>query len=289
MALEEREQTVDDLLASGRSILRASDLDISSREAAMLLAAVLDVDEMRVRTRGETRVGPSDAARFLDLARRRAAGTPSAYLLGRREFYGREFLVDPRVLVPRPETEHLVEAVLALDLPADARLLDVGTGSGCIAVTLALELPEAQVVATDLSTDALDVARHNACRLNAAVRFLCADLTAPLRLDAFDVVASNPPYVAHEAAAGMSREVTEHEPHLALFAPTRGTSVLERLLDAATELRPGATLLLELGSDQGDWLRDAVAARPGLELQKLIHDLAGLARTGVVRRSVPRR
>lgn len=286
-------RTVDDLLARGRTILRApspgSDLDLDPREAIYLLAHVTGRSEARLRAFGEREVDPADAARYLDLVQRRAGGEPAAYLTGRREFYGRDFLVDPRVLVPRPETEHLVESVLELDLRAEPgrplRLLDVGTGSGCIAVTLALELTDgARIVATDLSADALDVARANALRLDADVRFVRADLTTALRLAAFDVVASNPPYVAHGARSTLSPEVTEHEPHLALFAPERGTAVLERLLAASRDLRPGAHLVLEIGHDQGEWLAERTRDLGHLELLHLLRDYGGRDRTAVLRR-----
>lgn len=259
-----------------------ADFGIDPREAAYLLAHVLEIGEVQVRAFGERPVDTERAERYLDLVRRRAAGEPAAYLTGRREFYGREYLVDPRVLVPRPETEHLVDAVLGLDLPREANLLDVGTGSGCIAVTLSLEA-STRVVATDLSLDALDVARLNARRLGADVRFVQADLASPVRLDAFDVVASNPPYVSPDAASGMSRQVTDHEPHLALFAPMHGTQVLERLLAAARAMRSGAWMVLEIGHDQGGWIESRAADEAHLELAELIRDYGGRTRTAVLR------
>lgn len=285
---ESQGTTVDDLLREGRSILRRGALDIDAREAASLLAFVLGTSEVQVRAFDERSVDADSASRYLDLVRRRATGEPSAYLAGRREFYGREFLVDPRVLVPRPETEHLVEAVLSLmpelDLERAERpsLLDVGTGSGCIAITLALEM-SARVVATDLSTDALHAARTNARQLGARVDFLRADLVSPLRLDAFDVVASNPPYVAQEELPRLSREVTEHEPHLALFAPDEGTAILERLLHGAEAMRSGAFLVLEIGHDQSDWIARRAELLDHLELVRLIRDYGDRPRTAVLR------
>ena len=257
-------------------------LEIDAREAASLLAHLLDTSEVRVRAFGERTVDAEPASRFLELVRRRAAGEPAAYLTGRREFYGREFLVDPRVLVPRPETEHLIEAVLALDLPEAPRLLDLGTGSGCIAVTLALEM-SSRVVATDLSADALDVASQNACRLGARVDFLRADLASPLRLDAFDVVGSNPPYVSRSELPNLSPEVTEHEPHLALFAPDEGTAILDRILRNAEAMRPGTFLVLEIGHDQGEWIEERATRLEHLEFVRLVRDYGGRPRTAVCR------
>lgn len=275
--------TIDDLLAEGRSIIRGNGAEVDPREAAYLLAQSLGVDEVRVRAFGEWTVSSECAARFRDLVRRRAAGEPAAYLTGRREFYGREFLVDPRVLVPRPETEHLIEAVLTLDLPGSSRILDIGTGSGCIAVTLALEL-ETRVVAGDLSLGALDVARANARRLGAGVAFVRADLDTALGLDGFDVVVSNPPYVSREVVANLSREVVDHEPHLALFAPDGGTRILERLLEATARMRAGAVMVLEIGHDQGVWMEERAAALDHhLTLERLIRDYGDRPRTAVLR------
>ncbi|MCG8461947.1 MAG: peptide chain release factor N(5)-glutamine methyltransferase [Holophagales bacterium] len=281
-----RGASIGALLAEGRSALAASPLSLPPREALLLLAHVLGLDEARLRARDRETVPPEAACRYRSLLDRRAAGEPAAYLLGRREFYGREFVVDRRVLVPRPETEHLIETVLALDLPPRARLLDVGTGSGCIAITLALELPDSTAVATDLSPGALAVASLNARRLGVEgrTRFLGADLTRPLELGGFDLLASNPPYVACEAANEMSPEVVEHEPHLALFAPGHGRSMLGALLDRAAGLRPGTPVVLELGFDQGEWIRTAPERRSHLRFERLVHDYAGHPRTAVLRR-----
>lgn len=209
-----------------------------------------------------------------------------AYLLGEREFYGRVFAVDRRVLIPRPETEHLVEAALGLDLPAAPRVLDVGSGSGAIAVTLALEIPAARVVASDVSLGALRVTRANAARHGVGRRVspVAADLAAALRLARFDLVVSNPPYVDPAAAAGLSPEVAGFEPPAALFAPGAGRAVIARLLAAAAALRPQTPLVIEIGYDQSEWLRTTVAEQPGLELRDFVRDYGGKLRTAVLRR-----
>lgn len=278
--------TIGDLLRQGRRALAAATgFEPSPREANLLLKHVLGLDEASLLARRDEAVAAGAAARFRQLLDRRLRGEPVAYLLGEREFYGRPFSVDPRVLIPRPETEHLVEAALALELPASPRLLDLGTGSGAIAVTLALEIPGARVVATDLSLPALQVLRSNVHRHGATGRVaaVLGDLGAAFRLDRFDLVVSNPPYV-DPRSADLSPEVRDFEPHLALFAPGSGRGVLERLLDEARALRPGIHLLVEIGYDQATWLRSAVAEGWHLELVEIVRDYGDIPRTAVLRR-----
>ncbi|HSM49917.1 MAG TPA: peptide chain release factor N(5)-glutamine methyltransferase, partial [Thermoanaerobaculia bacterium] len=216
----------------------------------------------------------------------RAAGEPVAYLLGEREFYGRPFSVDHRVLVPRPETELLVETALALPLPARPRLLDIGTGSGCLAVTLARELPEARVTATDRSSAALAVARRN-CRRHAVaerVRLVGADLAAGLAISRFDLVVTNPPYVDPGERDGLPATVRDFEPPEALFAPGHGLSVWLRLLDeVGPEMAPGAWLAGEIGQGQLPALAGAAESSP-LAFERAVDDLAGIPRVVILRR-----
>jgi release factor glutamine methyltransferase len=278
----ERSPTVAVLLDQARRRLAHAAVEPPSREAHLLLGHVLGRSEASLRARPEEPVADDLADRFRALVERRRRGEPVAYLFGEQEFYGRPFTVDPRVLIPRPETEHLVEAALALDLPAAPRILDVGTGSGCIAVTLALEIPGARLVATDVSLPALRVARSNAERHGAArVAMVRADLAAALQLERFDLVASNPPYVDPEDAA-TAADVREFEPWLALFAEDSGRGVLARLLGASGSLRPGVHLLLEIGYDQGEWLRASVPEH--LKLLDVVRDYGGIPRTAVLRR-----
>jgi release factor glutamine methyltransferase len=275
--------TIDRLLAEARPRLAATPFGAPPREAALLLARVLGLGEAQVLAHGERAVPAEAAARFRGLLERRLAGEPVAYLFEEREFYGRPFFVDRRVLIPRPETEHLVEEALATSLPPRPWLLDIGTGSGCLAVTLALEIPEARAVAVDLSPGALAVAARNARRLGAAGRVLPAgaDLTNGLDLSRFDLVVSNPPYVDRADAPAMSPEVCMFEPHMALFAPGSGDSVYARLLAECAGLRPGVRILLELGFGQLETVvRHAEAA--GLETVGSRHDYAGIPRVLVL-------
>jgi release factor glutamine methyltransferase len=181
------------------------------------------------------------------------------------------------VLIPRPETEHVVEAALALELPPEPWILDVGTGSGCLAVTLALEISGARGVATDLSAGALAVAADNARRLGATVSFLATDLTRGLDLARFDLAVSNPPYIDPQEAGTLSPEICKFEPHLALFPPGAGDLVLARLFAQCSGLRPGVRLLVEIGHDQLAPARRHAAAS-GFELAEIRHDYSGIPR-----------
>ena len=278
--------TISELLAEGRRRLAVAPFDVARREALLLLARVLGRGEASVLAHGEEEVPAAAAERFGALLERRLAGEPVAYLFGEREFYGRPFAVDRRVLVPRPETEHLIEAALALDLPPRPRVVDVGTGSGAIAVTLALELPGARLLATDISPGALAVARTNVGRHGVAgrVTLMGADLATALDLTRIDLVVSNPPYIGPAAAPSLSVEVTGFEPHVALFAPRGGRAVIERLLDEAAGLRAGRHLLMEIGHDQGDWLTAAAGEHKAWQLLDLVRDYATIPRVAVLRR-----
>lgn len=280
-------ETLGDLLGEGRTALSQASFAPARREAALLLSHILDLGEASVLARGEQEVAPDAAERFRALLERRLRGEPVAYLFGQREFFGRTFTVDHRVLVPRPETEHLIEAVLELNLPEAPRILDLGTGSGCIAVTLALEIPGAQVTATDISVGALAVLRANVRRhgVQRRVMAVAGDLMESLRLSSFDLVVSNPPYIDPGEAEGLSPEVRDFEPHLALFAPGHGASILERLVTAAASLGSGVKIVVEIGHDQEMSLRRMIASAPHLELVKLVRDYAGKPRTGVLLRS----
>jgi release factor glutamine methyltransferase len=287
--------TVGSLLAEAKALLAAAPFRPPPREAHLLLGRVLGLSEARLLARDAEAVAPAAERAFRALLGRRLAGEPVAYLVGEREFYGRPFRVDRRVLVPRPETEHLVEAALALErvgrVPPDARVLDVGTGSGAIAVTLALERPAWRVVGTDLSPAALALARDNARRLGARrLRLAAADLTAGLRLERFDLLVSNPPYIAREEVAALSPEVREFEPPGALIAPgggadagggAAGTGIASALLERATALPARAPLVLEIGRGQLEAVR-ALAARHGRSVERVVPDLAGIPRVVVL-------
>ncbi len=274
---------LDRLLAEGRARLAGAPFGPSTREAALLLGRVLGLGEAQILARSEVEVPVADARRFRALLERRATGEPIAYIVGEREFYGRPFRVDPRVLIPRPETEHLIEAALQLALPANPRILDVGTGSGCIGVTLALEVAGSTVVATDASPAALAVASGNAHghAVGGRLGLVASDLTTGLDLASFDLVVSNPPYIDPAVEPTLSIEVTAFEPRRALFAPAGPHSFLARLLSECAGLRAGTPMLLEIGHDQDRGLAE-LAAASAFALETIRSDLAGHLRTALL-------
>ncbi len=271
-----------DLLDAGQEHL-AGAVEQPRREAALLLGEVLRLSEAQLYARADDDVPEPAAVSYGQLIRRRADRIPVAYLLGRREFHGRSFAVDPRVLIPRPETEHLVEAALNC-IDDGARVLDVGTGSGCIAVTLALERPGSRIVATDLSPGALAVAAANCRRHGVAdrVRLVRADLLSALCPGAFDVVVSNPPYIDVGEWPSLMPEVRDHEPPEALFAGD-GLDFYRRLFADGGFLREGQRLLLEIGKGQLDAVRE-LAAGSGFDVEWVVADLAGIPRVLTLRR-----
>lgn len=251
-------------------------VDAPRLASELLLAHVLGLDRVRLYTDLDRPLDKAELAAYRALIEARVEGRPVQYLTGRREFYGRTFGVDSRVLIPRPETELLVEAVLR-ELPEERglRLLDVATGSGCIGVTLAAERPEATVVATDVDAGACEVARANAQAHAVAdrVEVLQGDLFAPVAGEPpFDVVVSNPPYVRTGELGGLQAEV-QHEPRLALDGGPEGLSVLARVVaEAFLHLVPGGLLALEMGEEQGAAVRNLLLRR-GYEAVRIEPDL----------------
>lgn len=212
----------------------------------------------------------------------RLEGKPTQYITQKQEFYGRDFRVTPDVLIPRPETEHVIEAVLKLAVP-NACIIDVGCGSGAIAVTLALE-SAASVTATDISTSALSVAAANARKLGALVRFLACDILSAISGESMHIVVSNPPYIALSEKPHLQREVRDWEPESALFAGPTGFEIYERLIAAAARvLRPSGWLVMELGFKANHGVSEML--RNGWIHHRIADDLAGIPRVLVCQKA----
>jgi release factor glutamine methyltransferase len=276
--------TVGELHVEGAAALAARPgLPDPRREARWLLARALDCTEEWLLAHDGTPVATSVEQVYRDWILRRAAGEPAHYIVGSCPFWGRQFAVTSAVLIPRPETELIVECALKLPPPANPRVLDVGTGSGCLAVTLALEFPEVQVFATDLSLPALQVAAGNARRHQAPVHLAAGNLAAHISAS-FGLVVANLPYVPERDIPGLPIEVRAHEPHVALAGGEEGTDLLNVLLaDLPRLLAPGGHALLEMGPWQRARLEDAIGRLGLVEVQRGL-DHAGIERVLVLRR-----
>jgi release factor glutamine methyltransferase len=290
-------------LKEGMARLRAADVPSHTLATELLLMHALGRDRTWLYTHPEASLDVADAEKYLALIARRAAGEPTQYLTGKQEFWGLEFEVTPAVLIPRPETEHVMEVALArlgargfrihleTGMPRERlRVADVGTGSGCLAVALAWELPHAEIFATDISAPALEVARRNAARHNVAdrIHFLRTNVldafgdespTGTGKLQSFDLIVSNPPYVGQDDSSQLQREVRDYEPHEALFAGPTGIEMYTRLIEEAGRLlRPGGILVLELGYNSAEHVRAIFAGQKCWTNIAFTNDLAGIPR-----------
>lgn len=274
---------VEDVLKAGADALpKREGIPDPRREAQWLLAHAWGVDEVWLRMRPEAEVPREVQNRLEEWLRRRAAGEPAHHLTGTCAFWGRIFEVSPEVLIPRPETELVIETALELPLSRKARVLDVGTGSGCLAVTLAAERPGWRVVAVDRSPAALDVARRNLGRHDVEVSLVCSDLGSAVALG-FDLVVANLPYVPRATLAELPREVL-HDPLIALDGGADGLALLRDLLaDLPRLLKPCGGAVLELGENQADDVA-AVAQRCGLAVARRVRDIAECDRIIVLQR-----
>jgi release factor glutamine methyltransferase len=257
--------------------------DTPRLDAEILLAHARGCKRIELYTRFDEPLTDAQRAVMRDLTKRRAKSEPVAYLVGHREFFSLDFRVTPDVLIPRPDTETLVVELLDAARPLEApQILDLGTGSGCIAVATAVNLPSARISATDLSESALAIARANAekHKMSDRIRFLRGDLFAPLADgEQFDVVASNPPYIADHEQETLQNDVRRYEPHAALFAGPAGTEILFRIIDGAPpRLAPGGTLILEISPEQAAAVRARIEGNGAYHDVRVIKDSAGLAR-----------
>ncbi|MFI5117435.1 MAG: peptide chain release factor N(5)-glutamine methyltransferase [Terriglobales bacterium] len=290
-------------LASAVERLDASDVGSPRMNAEVLLMFVLGADRAYLYAHPERELTPEEEARYEEVLAQRATGMPSQYITGHQEFWGLDFVVSPAVLIPRPETEHLVEAVLELARGVlRPKLVDVGTGSGCIALALAHELPDAEVYAVDLSPEALGMARANAARLqlDKRVRFLQCNVLDPVldnnvtvipsrgacfsEFRDFDFVVSNPPYVAFGEADKVQKSVQEFEPTMAVFAGLHGTDVISPLIEQGyLALKPGGWLALEIGYSMRDEVVNLLSPTMWDDI-RIVPDLQGIPRVVAARK-----
>ena len=281
-------RTIRELVAAASDQLRGAGVTTSATLDARLLAQhVLGWDTARLLARAGEAAPAQFAAAYQPLVARRAAREPLAYITGHREFFGLEFEVTPDVLIPRPETEIIVEAVLS-SMPTMQlfTMIDACTGCGNIAVAVAHQRNNARIVATDISAGALEVARRNAARhgVETRVMFVRADLFDEVA-GPVDIVTANPPYVPERSAPGLQPEVGEHEPHCALFGGSDGLQMVKRVIrEAPSLLRPGGLLLFEFGLGQEVEVETLVKQSPELALVDLKRDLQGIARTAIAKR-----
>jgi release factor glutamine methyltransferase len=297
-------------LATAVERLEAADVGSPRMNAEVLLIFVLGADRAYLYAHPERELTPEEEARYDEVLSQRATGVPSQYITGHQEFWGLDFVVSSAVLIPRPETEHLVEAVLELARGiSHPKVVDVGTGSGCVALALAHELQTAEISGVDLSEDALEVARANAARLQleSRVRFLRANVLAAvipcedfstsretaLSLSKgtcfsgfrdFDFVVSNPPYVAFSEADKVQKSVFEFEPRMAVFAGENGLDVIRPLIEQAHDaLKPGGWLALEIGYSMRDAVLNLFSSAMWDEI-RVVPDLQGIPRVIVARK-----
>lgn len=284
--------TIGEVVAEARRLLEQAGIESAEQEAFWIVEHVLRLPLHRVLTDRDRLLSPAESAATRRLVERRVGREPLQYILGTQEFCGLEFSVNQAVLIPRPETELLVEYVAQrISLERQAVIVDVCTGSGCIAVAIARQRPCARVIATDLSNPSLAVARRNAVRHAVGERItwlegnLLEALTG-LELEGHvDVIVSNPPYIAEAEWVTLQPEVRLFEPRGALVAGPQGTELHERLLqEAGRYLSPGGALIMEIGAGQAPAMRRIVERIPGYKLQRLIYDEAGLERVVIVER-----
>jgi release factor glutamine methyltransferase len=265
-------------LLQGQKLLEDAQVTAPRLTAEVLLAHAVGQDRTWLYAHSDEELREVWWIHYGRYLHQRRQGKPTQHITGRQEFYGREFRVTSDVLIPRPETEHLIEAALE---HAHGNVLDIGTGSGAIAATLALET-KAHLSATDISFPALRIARENAARLAAAVNFIQCDLGSAFAGNAFDLVVSNPPYIPRNES--LPPEVREHEPEIALYGGADGLDAYRRLIPEAVRLlRPGGWLIVELACDAGPAVEEMLKEYDWCEI-RILPDLAGLPRVALSRR-----
>ena len=267
---------------SGQKSLKSRSVESPALESYILLSKTNAVSGIGdIYSRPEKEIDQETVKEYIRLVERRANREPSAYITGHKEFYSREFKVNPSVLIPRPETELLTEealrAVSTMDLPT---VLDLGTGSGCIAVTIAKEMPGASIAASDISKEALETARDNALEhgVYERIEFISGDALKPFSDAKFDIIVSNPPYIAQEELHALEPEVREYEPRTALISGPDGLNVIRDIIsDAPRVLKEGGVCLIEIGEGQSERVIELFRENGFTEI-RAIRDLNGIER-----------
>lgn len=273
--------TIQTALLQGVRLLEEGGIPAPRLTAEVLLSHAMRCERVYLYAHPDQELKEVEWLHYGRYLHERLLGKPTQYITRRQEFYGRDFRVTPDVLIPRPETEHVVDVALRLARNA-GRLLDVGTGSGALAVTLQLETG-AEAWATDISFAALSVARENAVNLRARVHLVACDLMDAIGTHTMDLVVSNPPYVPEGQRAGLQREVRDWEPHVALFGGESGFDLYDRMVaDAARVLRSGGWLVLELGFGSLNHVQELLSAWAEVQIEP---DLAGIPRVAAARLS----
>jgi release factor glutamine methyltransferase len=270
-----------DVLNSAISALTAAQVGSPRLNAETLLMFTLSCDRAYLFAHPERELTPQEKSNYQEAIAQRAMGIPAQYITGHQEFWGMDLIVSPAVLIPRPETEHVIEAAVNLSPGADSRIVDVGTGSGCIPLALAKELPQAEIHATDISSAALEIARANAARhrLESRVQFHQTDLLQGFQPRSFDLVISNPPYVGESEEDQVQLEVRKHEPRNAVFAGPTGLEVIERLIPQAhAVLKPGGFLIMEMSGTIAEGVKHRLA---GWSDVRVVKDLQGIPRVAI--------
>jgi release factor glutamine methyltransferase len=273
-------------LTSAITRLTKADVPSPRLNAELLLMFTLDCDRAYFHAHPERELTSQELQRYEDALAKRASGIPAQYITGHQEFWGMDFIVTPAVLIPRPETEHVIETVLANvgRTLLSAKIIDIGTGSGCIAIALATELPDAEIHASDISRAALEIARANAARLGQSrIQFHESDLFSKVETRNFDFVISNPPYVGESEKDQVQLEVRKHEPHNAVFAGPTGLEIIERLIPQAHDaLKPGGWLVMEISGTIVEGVKRLLF---GWQEIQIINDLQGIPRVVAARKS----
>jgi release factor glutamine methyltransferase len=293
-----RRVTLGEALQLAIQSLTAAGVPSPRMNAELLLMFTLTCDRAHLYGHPERELTKEEQRRYSETLAQRSTGIPAQYITGHQEFWGMDLIVTPAVLIPRPETEHVVEKVVArvkdkgtwggraaaVSSPEALRIVDVGTGSGCIALALAKELPEAEIHATDISAPALEIARANAARhqLDDRIHFHQSDLLSDVEEAAFDFIVSNPPYVGESEEDQVQLEVRKFEPRAAVFAGPTGTEVIERLiLQAYQKLKPGGWLVMEISGTISSRVRELLSDGKNVEITE---DLQGIARVAAAER-----